>query len=61
MSADSISDTKEVHRMSSIRTARKLAEASEVRAEKLEQEGTTPPHNSNLSHSGAGISLAAAW
>jgi transcriptional regulator with XRE-family HTH domain len=45
VSADSISDTKEAHRMSSLRTARKLAEALEVRAEELEQEDTPPPHN----------------
>lgn len=45
VSADSISDFEEVRRMSSTRTVRKLAEALEVSAEELEQEGTPPPHN----------------
>ena len=43
VSADSIRDFEELRRMSSTRTARKLAEALEVRAEELEQEGTPPP------------------
>ncbi len=46
VSADSISDFEEVRRMSSTRTARKLAEALEVSAQELEQEGTPPPRNS---------------
>ena len=46
VSADSISDFEELRRMSSTRTACKLAEALEVSAEELEQEGTAPPRNS---------------
>ena len=40
VSADSIRDFEEVRRMSSTRTARKLAEVLGIRAEELEQEGT---------------------
>jgi transcriptional regulator with XRE-family HTH domain len=46
VSADSIRDFEELRRMSSTRTARKLAEALGVRAEELEQEDTSPPRNS---------------
>jgi transcriptional regulator with XRE-family HTH domain len=46
VSADSIRDFEELRRMSSTRTARKLAEVLGVRAEELEQEGTPPPRNS---------------
>ena len=46
VSADSIRDFEEVRRMSSTRTARKLAEVLGVRAEELEQEGTPPARNS---------------
>jgi transcriptional regulator with XRE-family HTH domain len=46
VSADSIRDFEELRRMSSTRTARKLAEALGVRVEELEQEGTPPPRNS---------------
>ncbi len=46
VSADSISDLEEGHRMASARTAHKLAEALKVRVEELEEEGTPPPRNS---------------
>lgn len=45
VSADSICDFEEGHRMASARTACKLAEALKVHAEELEQESAPPPRN----------------
>lgn len=46
VSADSISNLEEGHRMASVRTARKIAEALKVRIEELEEEDTPAPRNS---------------